>query len=318
MNEVNKIKIGISACLLGQEVRFDGGSLKPALINKKFAEYFSYVPFCPEVGIGMGVPRESIRLEKKQDKIVLIAPKSGTDYTDKMIDYSEKKVEALSQMNLCGVILKKDSPTCGMERVKVYDPNKIPDKAGVGIFARILMDRFPLIPVEEEGRLNDIRLREHFVERVFAIDRIKRFIITLPDPGKLMVFHARHKMQLMVHHPQKYRLLGSKVAAVREMDKEKFLHEYQESYMEIMQHMPTIKKHTDVLYHLLGFFKNKITPEDKQEFIELVEQYRLGQIPIIVPLTMINHYLKKYPVDWLASQTYLEPYPRELMLRSYL
>jgi uncharacterized protein YbgA (DUF1722 family)/uncharacterized protein YbbK (DUF523 family) len=313
-----KIKIGISSCLIGKNVRFDGGSLKPELINKVFPKYFNYTSFCPEVEIGMSIPRETIRLQKENDRIHLVAPKSGNDYTDEMTSYSKNKVQSLSQSNICGFILKKDSPSCGMERVKIYDPNKVPTKTGVGIFAQELKACFPLLPIEEEGRLNDIRLQEHFVERVFTLDRLKKFLITLPGPGKLMSFHANHKMQLMVHHPEKYRQLGSKVAGVRKEDMENFLKEYQQKFLEIMQKKPTIKQHIDVLYHLLGFFKTHISAEEKKEFIDLVEQYRNGQIPIIVPLTMIKHYLKKYPIDWLGSQTYLDPYPPELKLRSYL
>lgn len=313
-----KINIGISACLVGHEVRYNGGSLKPPMINDHFAQYFNYVTFCPEVGIGMGVPRETIRLVSEKGNIRLKSSTGENDYTDAMQEYSKQKVDELSKLNIYGYILKKDSPTCGMERVKIYHNNNMPEKNGIGMFAQVLLDRFPMVPVEEEGRLKDIRLRESFVERVFAFKRLKDFIGDSPTVGKLMSFHTAHKMQLMAHNPEKFRKLGRKVALVKKDQLNNFLIEYATDFMDTLNTRASLKKQTDVLYHLLGYFKKEITSEEKQEFIKLVEQYKKQMIPFIVPLTMLRHYLKKYPDDWLQSQIYLDPYPEELMLRSYL
>lgn len=314
----NKINIGISACLIGQKVRYNGDGLRPALINDQFARYFHYVPFCPEVGIGMGVPRETIRLEKKDGHIRLRASKSGNDYTEQMLEYARQKVEELAGLPISGYLLKKDSPTCGMERVKIYDPNGIPDKSGAGLFANALMERFPLIPVEEEGRLNDIRLREWFIERVFAVRRLQNFLADTPTLGKLMQFHTVHKMQLMAHHPQKYRALGHSLAKTSKAELTAFLAEYADAFLEIMATPASVKKLTDVLYHLFGYFKRAISPAEKQEFVRLLEQYRKKMIPMVVPITMLRHYLQKYPQEWLQDQVFMDPFPEELLLRSHL
>lgn len=317
MNQTSKINIGISACLVGQKVRYNGDGLKPTLINEQFTKYFGYVPFCPEVDIGMTIPREAVRLEKKDGNIRLWASKSETDYTEKMLDYSHKKVQELARLNISGYILKKDSPTCGMERVKIYDHNGVPAKSGVGLFAKILKERFPLVPIEEEGRLNDMRLRERFVERVFAFRRLQDFLTDNPTLGKLMQFHTAHKMLLMAHHPQKYRALGHALANARKENLSVYLLEYSNAFMEIMSGHTSLKKQTDVLFHLFGFFKKEISSAEKEEFLELVKQYKNKMIPMIVPITMLRHYLKKYPVDWLKAQVYFDPYPEALLLRSY-
>jgi len=205
-----------------------------------------------------------------------------------------------------------------MERVKVYDHNGVPDKSGTGLFAQVLLERFPLVPVEEEGRLNDIRLRERFVERVFAFRRLQDFLADTPTLGKLMQFHTAHKMLLMAHSPQKYRALGHDLANARKETLSDFLVEYAHAFMEIMSGQTSLKKQTDVLFHLYGFFKKEISTVEKQEFLGLVDQYKNKMIPMIVPITMLRHYLKKYPVDWLKAQVFFNPYPEELLLRSYL
>ena len=313
-----KLKIGISACLLGKKVRYDGGSFQPALINEVFPAYFDFVSFCPEVEIGMSIPRETIRLIKTEDSVRLIAPKSGIDHTASMESYAKEKVQAMENMGCSGFILKKDSPSCGMERVKIYEAHQRSRRNGVGLFARQLQETFPLIPVEDDGRLNDIRLREHWIERVFAVHRLNRFIEEQPNLGQLMEFHASSKMQLMVHHPQKYRLLGKKLASVEKHELPEFYPQYKTAFMDIMKTKPSIVKHVDVIYHLMGFFKKNISPGDKEELIQVIEQFRKGQVPLVVPLTLLNHHLKNFPTPWMVNQTYLNPFPGELMLRSHL
>jgi len=318
MAAAKKINIGISACLVGQKVRYNGDGLRPHLINDLFAGYFNYIPFCPEVGIGMDVPHETIRLEKKDNEIRLRSSSGENDYTDKMLDYSATKTEALSHLQISGFILKKDSPTCGLERVKIYGNGGVPDKSGVGMFASALRAKFPLFPMEEEGRLNDIRLRERFIEHVFAFRRLQDFLEDSPNLGKLMAFHTGHKMQLMAHNPEKYRRLGHAVANAKKEDLSSFLAEYSTTFLEIMATAVSHKKQTDVLYHMFGFFKKIISSSEKQEFMRLVEQYKKQMIPMIVPITMLRHYLQKYPQPWLQAQVFFDPYPEEMLLRSYL
>ena len=313
-----RIKIGISACLMGQKVRYDGGSFQPKLIHSVLPDYMDFVPFCPEVEIGMSVPRETVRLVTTETGIKLKAPKSGTDYTNQMNAYSIEKTNALSKLEISGYILKKGSPTCGMERVRVYNSRGIPEKSGNGLFASQLKKAFPNIPIEEDGRLNDIHLREHWIERVFAYDRLRTFLSLKPAVGKLMEFHTQSKMQLMAHHPEKYRLLGRKIALLQKDDLHQFYASYLTSFMQIMSVKPTIAKHTDVIYHLVGFFKKKITASDKKEILNLIEQFRNQIVPIVVPLTLLKHFLQKYPVKWMQEQTYLNPYPTDLSLRSHI
>lgn len=313
-----KIKIGISGCLTGMKVRFDGQGLRPQLINELFSEFFDYVTFCPEVEMGMSIPRETIRLEKQEEEVRLVAPKSNTDHTDGMKTFADNKVAALAELDISGYIVKRGSPSCGFERIKIYNKDKIPAMNGVGMFTEKLIERFPLLPIEDEGRLNDIRLREHWVERVYAYERLKAFLRLKPSRGDIVKFHTNSKMQLMAHHPVKYRQLGKDVAEQHKQVTDEFLVHYENSYMEIMKHQASVKKHADVLYHLMGFFKKDIDSSEKQELVEVIEKYRTGMIPLVTPLTLINHYIKKYPVQWVCDQTYLTPYPEELLLRSYM
>lgn len=313
-----KIKVGISSCLLGMKVRFDGGHKHDRYLTETLGRYFEWVAVCPEVDIGMSTPRENIRLVGAAADPRLIAPKSGTDFTGRMKAYAVQRVAALAREELHGYILKKDSPSCGMERVRVYDHNNVPQRSGIGIYARKLLETYPLLPVEEEGRLNDHRLRENFIERVFAHYRIRQFMNGSPRPGTLVAFHTAHKLTLMSHSVKHYRELGRLVA---ESGKGAFadkLPGYFALFMEALKLKATTRKHTNVLHHILGYFKKKIDSHDKQEILELIEQYRNGYLPLIVPVTLLKHHLNRHQVPWVTSQTYLNPYPAELMLRNFV
>lgn len=318
--EQPKIRIGISSCLLGMKVRFDGGHKHDGYLTQTLGHYFEWIPVCPEVSIGMGVPRENVRLTGTAEDPLMIAPKSGNDYTDKMKRYSDKKVHELGSSDIHGYILKKDSPTCGMERVRVYDKNTVPAKTGTGIFARYLLDGLPLLPVEEEGRLKDHRLRENFIERIFAHYRLQKLMASQPTAGKLVRFHTQHKLSLMSHSIKHYQELGRLVARAG-AEKEKFpelLNAYAALFMTALKMKATTRRHTNVLHHIIGFFKKVLDPEDKTELVEVIDQYREGYVPLIVPLTLIKHHLRRHPVQWMTEQIYLNPYPNELMLRNFV
>ncbi|MCF7805145.1 MAG: DUF523 and DUF1722 domain-containing protein [Candidatus Marinimicrobia bacterium] len=309
-----EIRVGISSCLLGEEVRVNGGHAHDSFITSVLGQYFSWVPIYPEVDIGMGTQRETIRLENENDSIHLRAPKSGTDYTEKIKSYADERIVHLSEQPLHGYILKKYSPSCGMERVRVYDENDVPTRTGRGVFARALMEKFPLLPVEEEGRLRYAHFRENFVERVFAYYRLQQFLSATPQPGELVEFHTRHKLTLMAHHQDRYRELGRIAAKAGTGDFTVLLDEYSSFFMETMAIPATAKNHTNVLQHALGYFRQYLDSPDRQEMADYISDYRSGSVPLIVPITMMKHHLRKYPIKWLEKQVYFHPYPPELKL----
>jgi len=313
-----KIKVGISSCLLGMKVRFDGGHKHDNYITQTLGRYFDWISVCPEVELGMSIPRENIRLVGITDDPRLIGHKSGTDYTDAMKKYAENRLYELENLNLHGYILKKDSPSCGMQRVRVYGAEGIPVRSGSGIFANALLKKFPLLPVEEEGRLNDFPLRENFIERVFAHHRLVRFLNSGPRPKDLVRFHTSHKLTLMSHNLKDYKEMGQLVAQAGKSGFTGRLSRYSTIFMQALKTKATRKKHVNILYHIMGYFKKSLDAEDKKELIDTINQYHLGYIPLIVPVTLIKHHLRRHPVEWINKQIYLNPYPGELMLRNFI
>lgn len=316
MGENGKIRIGISSCLLGNPVRFDGGHKHDKYITKTLGNFFEFVPVCPEVECGMPVPRESMRLVGDPDSPRLIANKSGTDHTEKMLNWARSRVDQLAAENLCGFIFKSKSPSSGMERVKVYDKNNIPRSIGTGLFARAFKERFPTIPVEEEGRLHDLILRENFIESVFVYQRW-RAVVDGFTPQKLVEFHTAHKLLLRAHSEKHYRVLGRITAEAGSMEPGLFLDSYQENLMACMRLKPTVKKHINVLLHIMGHFKKHLSADEKQELLEVIDSFRNYHIPLIVPVTLFNHYVRKYDEQYLKKQYYLNPHPTELKLRNH-
>jgi uncharacterized protein YbgA (DUF1722 family)/uncharacterized protein YbbK (DUF523 family) len=312
------VRIGISACLLGERVRFDGGHKRDSFLIGTFGKFVRYIPLCPEVEIGLGVPRETIRLEGKPKDVRLVATKSGRDLTGTMREYAVRKVEELARLDLSGFVLKKDSPSCGMERVRVYDRNGVPSKAGRGLFAEVLMARFPLLPVEEEGRLEDPRLRENFIERVFAYRRVRKLLGGPWKMGDLVRFHTAEKLLLLAHEPAAYTKLGRLVATAKGRDRAGVAAEYEETFLSALKTIATARRHTNVLQHMAGYFKKVLPPEQKAELAGVIEDFLKGLVPLVVPLTLIRHHVRVHGVSYLAGQTYLEPHPKELMLRNHV
>jgi len=312
------LRIGISSCLLGQKVRFDGGHKRDAFLVDTFGAFVEWVPVCPEVELGLGTPRESLRLVRKDGLVHMVNTKSGRDITVEMRRWSRARVDELSKESLAGYVLKKDSPSCGMERVKVYGESGMAEKNGRGFFAEALMERFPRLPVEEEGRLSDPRLRDNFVERVFAYVRLRELFRARWTTGDLVRFHTAHKMALLAHSPQMYEELGRLVATAKTLTRGDVETRYRELFMDALAKMATARKHTNVLQHMLGHFKELLDADEKQELLGTVEDYRLGLVPLVVPLTLIKHHVRRRHVEYLAGQVYLDPHPKELMLRNHV
>jgi uncharacterized protein YbgA (DUF1722 family)/uncharacterized protein YbbK (DUF523 family) len=313
------LRLGVSSCLLGERVRFDGGHKLDRYLTGTLGQFFEWVPVCPEVEIGLPTPRESMRLVGDAEDPSLVAPKSGTDYTDRMKAWAQGRLDELATMNLSGFVAKKDSPSSGVFRVKVYNVHGMAQRNGTGIFPRELMNRFPLLPIEEEGRLNDMPLRENFLERVFAYYRWTRMLDEEPTPGGLVKFHTAHKLTLMAHSPKHYTEMGRLVADAGKRDWDELTAEYGAQLMEGLAVMGSRGKHVNVLQHLMGYLKKDLSSEDKQELLGLIEDYRQGLVPLIVPLTLLKHHLNRHPVpDWVDQQVYLHPYPKELMLRNHV
>ncbi|OGR25869.1 MAG: hypothetical protein A2139_03045 [Desulfobacca sp. RBG_16_60_12] len=317
---MKKIRLGISACLLGEPVRFDGGHKLDRFITDTLGKYVEFFPVCPEVECGLGVPREAMRLVGDPEVPRLMTVRTKVDLTDRMLTWAQKRVGELEQENLCGFIFKSKSPSSGMERVRVYNEpaQGSPVTRGVGMFARIFMERFPLLPVEEEGRLHDPVLRENFIARLFVLQRWREFLAAGPHLRDLVAFHTRHKLLILAHSPNHYRELGRLVARARELPLPELCHHYQSRLMEALRLKTTPKKNTNVLSHLMGYFKKDLTPDEKQELLEVIDSYRQGFVPLVVPATLINHYVRKYRQPYLQEQFYLHPHPVELQLRNHV
>ena len=312
------VRIGVSSCLLGQKVRFDGGHKRDAFLVDTFGQFVEWVPVCPELEVGMGLPREAIRLLRAGDGIRLVGVKSATDHTESMTRYSARRAEKLARENLDGYILKKDSPSCGMERVKVYDPNGSPARTGRGLFAEALMARFPLLPVEEEGRLSDPRLRDNFIERVFAFRQLREVFTGRWTTGALVQFHTAHKLTLLAHSPATYKTLGLLVAHAAERPRSEMQGAYAEAFMRGMGTIATPRKHVNVLQHMLGYFRDVLDDVSRGELAQSIADYQKGLLPLVVPVTLFRHHVRQCGIAYLAGQTYLEPHPKELMLRNHV
>ncbi len=318
MTDESTIRIGISSCLLGEQVRYNGAGKRDAYINDVLGPFVEFIPVCPEVEVGMPVPREAIRLQTQDSSVRLVGSSSGTDHTARMQKYSRRKARELAKLDLCGYLLKKDSPSCGMERVRLYEESGRPRKSGVGMFAHQLMASFPELPFEEEGRMHDARLRENFLERVFAYKRLQDLFRGRWSMGKLVRFHTAEKLLILAHDPATYRNLGRLVADGKKLDRHELERSYRIAFMQGLRRQATVRRHVNVLQHIQGYFKRVATLADRRELEETIENYRHGLVPLIVPITLIRHHVRVHEIEYLQGQTYLEPHPKELMLRNHV
>lgn len=312
-NEFARPRLGVSMCLLGRQVRYDGGHKHDEFLTSMLGPWVEWVEVCPEVELGLGVPRPTLRLVGSPKAPRMEVTSTGEDLTERMNRWSKARVAKLEGLD--GYVLKKNSPSCGLERVKVYGPKNAP-LPGRGLFAAALIERWPLLPVEEEGRLHDPMLRENFVTRIFAHRRFRELVASKPKPGDLVAFHTREKLALSAHHAPTYRELGRLVAGVGRTVTRDTLDEYGRLFMGALAHLATRKKNADVLFHVIGHLKRKLDAEDRAELVENIEAYRMGQVPLAVPLTLIRHHFRRNPSEWVLEQSWLNPYPAELMLRN--
>ena len=312
------IRLGISSCLLGENVRYDGGHKLDRFLTDTLGQYVEYVPVCPEVECGLGVPRESMHLEGDPDSPRLVTIRIKQDMTDRLVQWAKKRVVELEREDLCGFIFKSNSPSSGMDRIKVFDEKGMSVKKGVGVFARIFMDHFPLLPAEDEGRLHDPELRENFVERIFSLRSWREVLATKQSRGNVVDFHTRHKLLILSHSPKYYWMMGKLVAKMKDLSLRELHQQYQSLLMESLRLKTTPKKNVNVLQHMMGYFREHLSSDEKQELLEVIDQYREGYIPLVVPITLINHYVRKYDQPYLKQQLYLNPHPLELQLRNHV
>ncbi len=313
----DKIRIGISACLVGQLVRFDGSHKHDRYLTNTLGEYLDFVPVCPEVESGFSVLRETLRLVGDPKAPRLVTSRTNIDHTDRMLGWAEKRVRELEAENLCGFIFKSDSPSSGLMRVKVYNSKGMAEKKGVGLFARTFTRHFPLLPVEEEGRLNDPVLRETFIEQIFTLKRWRETLTLGRNMKNLVDFQTRHKLLMLSHSPANARLMGKLVADGKQAPIQAVYAQYERLLIETLRMKSTIKKNLNVLEHILGYFKNQLDSDEKQEMLEIFDRYRNEFVPLIVPVTLLNHYVRKTDEPYLKQQVYLNPHPIALKLRNH-
>jgi uncharacterized protein YbgA (DUF1722 family)/uncharacterized protein YbbK (DUF523 family) len=313
-----KIRLGVSACLLGEAVRYDGGHKLNRFLADTLGQYVQYIPVCPEVECGLGVPRESMHLEGNPDSPRLITSRTKKDITERMVRWAKRRVVQIEEEDLCGFIFKSDSPSSGMERVKVYNEKGMPVKKGIGMFARIFMEHFPLLPVEDEGRLYDPELRENFIERIFTLKRWREVLTRKENRGNVVDFHTKHKLLILSHSPKHYQTMGNLVARAKELSLRELYQQYQTLLMASLYLKTSPKKNVNVLQHMMGYFKEQLSGDEKKELLEGIEVYRKGYTPLIVPITLIQHYVRKYDQPYLKEQIYVNPHPLELQLRNHV
>jgi uncharacterized protein YbgA (DUF1722 family)/uncharacterized protein YbbK (DUF523 family) len=318
MTDDARIRVGISSCLLGEEVRFDGGHKHDRFVTGTLARFFDLVAVCPEMEMGLGAPREAMRLVGDAADPRLVTRTTQIDHTDAMKRWAAKRLEQIASLDLSGYILKSDSPSCGMERVRVYGASGMAVRTGIGLFARALLERLPLLPVEEEGRLHDLPIRENFVERVFSYWRWQRVVAGGLTRRKLVEFHTAHKYLLLAHSPTHYREMGRLVAAMKGRTSSALAADYGAAFMRALAVRATPAKHTNVLHHVMGFLKRDLSADDKRELLSVIDDFRRGLVPLVVPITLLKHHLARHPSPWVQGQVYLEPHPKELMLRNHV
>lgn len=314
---MERIRIGVSTCLLGEPVRYDGQHKHDHFITDTLGRHFEFVGVCPEVECGLGVPRESMRLIGDPASPRLVTTRTGIDHTERMQTWIARRVVELEQDDLCGFIFKSRSPSSGMENVKVYN-----DKGGFagkapGMFGKAFMAHFPNLPCEDEGRLNDPDLRENFVERVFTLWRFRRAIRANPSLGTLMTFHARNKLLIQSHHETLVREIGRDLAGLKARAAPAYVPQYEAKLMRALKTLATVRKHTNILQHMLGYLRKCVDDADRKELAGIVEDYHRELVPLIVPVTMLKHYVVKHGIEYLQDQYYLNPHPAELKLRNH-
>ncbi|MBY5992019.1 YbgA family protein [Ferrimonas balearica] len=310
-------KVGVSACIIGQQVRFDGGHKRSSYVDGQLSDVFDLRPLCPEVGAGMSTPRPTVHLREVGERVRMMDDKNGIDHTEAMQEFNRRAIPGLA--NLAGYIVCAKSPSCGMERVRVLNEARTGARRdGRGLFTEALMKAYPLLPVEEDGRLNDLALRENFITRVFVYQGYKRLLEGDTGEHELLQFHRRHKLMLMAHNQAIYRELGRYLAQSREQAIETRLAHYGEQLMSALAKPASRRAHTNVLQHIGGYFKRDLDKTERQHLHQTILAYRSGQLPLMAPMTLLNGLLQRFPKPYIAEQRYLTPHPERLALRYHL
>jgi uncharacterized protein YbgA (DUF1722 family)/uncharacterized protein YbbK (DUF523 family) len=312
------IRVGISSCLLGEPVRWDGGHKRDVFLVSELGRFVEWLPICPEVEVGMGVPRPTLRLVREGDHVRLLENETDRDHTPRVRAWARRRAAEVAKQDLCGYVLKKDSPSCGMERVKVYRPGATPVRDGRGLFAEALTLALPWLPVEEEGRLQDARLRENFIERIFAYRRLRDLFEADFRLRDVVAFHTAHKLQLMAHAPRAYAELGRLVAGMKRLAREALRERYETGFMAALAKRATPGRNANVLEHMAGHLREHLDAADRAELAGLIREHRLGLSPLVVPLTLIRHHARRFEVAYLLGQVWLDAHPKELMLRNHV
>ncbi|MEW6327605.1 MAG: DUF523 and DUF1722 domain-containing protein [Thermodesulfobacteriota bacterium] len=311
------IKLGISACLLGSKVRFDGGHKRDWFITDTLGQYVEYRPVCPEAESGLGIPREPLRLVGNPDSPHLMAMHTGQDHTKRMARWAHKCVVELAKEDLWGFIFKARSPSCGVRGIKVFNEKGGCAKNGMGIFARAFMDHFPLCPVQDEDRLHDPAIRENFIERIFVSKRWREMRTQKMSWDNLADFHNRHELLILAHSPKRSGMMKKLVAGAQKNSLKGLYAQYQGFLLEALRLKVTPNKNASVLQYIMGCFKNQLSPDERQELLEAIDSYRRGRVPLIVPITLLNHYVRRCDLPYLREQYYLYPHPLELQLKNH-
>ena len=312
------LRLGISRCLLGEEVRYDGRHNQDNFLTDVLGRYVDWVSVCPEVEAGLGTPREPMRLVGDPQNPRLVTIESRIDHTGALKTMAANRIKGLKKLDLSGYVFKKSSPSCGIGRVRLYGDRGVPSRKGIGLFAQAFMKQFPLIPVEEEGRLCDPTLRENFIERVFCYRRWQDVVQNGVTRQPLVQFHTIHKYLLMAHHPQQCEMLGQLVSQAHQYRPKDLVRRYGELFMKILAVKATVRKHVNVLQHIIGHFKERLSAHEKIELLGVISDYHRGHSPLVVPLTLIKHYVRMFDVSYIREQVYLNPHPKELMLRFHV
>lgn len=310
------IRIGVSRCLLGDEVRYDGGHKRDRFLTDVLGRYVEWVPICPEVEAGLGTPREAMRLVGNASQPRLVTIKTERDMTKPLAMLTERRLDQLETTDLSGYVFKKESPSCGIARVRIFNRHGMPSRNGVGLFARAFMERFPLVPVEDEGRLCDPILRDNFIERVFSYHRWQQLARGPLTRQAVVEFHTKHKYLLLAHSRQHYQQLGRLVAQADRHQPSDLIERYGALFMEALAVLATRRKHVNVLQHMIGHMKDRLKSNERTELEGVMEDYRAGLVPLVVPITLVKHYVAHYRIDYVRDQIYLNPHPKEMKLRN--
>jgi len=311
------IRLGVSSCLLGEEVRYDGGHKRDAFLVDELGRWIEWVPVCPEVELGMGIPRPTVRLvDTGEEHPRMLSPDTGADFTESMNRFARERVAALRESELDGYVLKKNSPSCGMARVKVWGFSGPKRKDGVGLFARALLEAWPWLPIEEEGRLTDPVLRENFVERIFCRNRWRKLVKGGRRRGRLVEFWTAHKLLVRAHDEAGYQRLGRLVGSAGKGREAELWSAFEAEFFAVLARKATTRKHTNVLQHAMGYLREHLDARERAQIAAAIEDYRQGLLPLVVPVTLLRFQIQKHEVAYLLGQLYFDPHPKELMLRN--